>query len=65
MLLPLPKYEIYVTTPSVLTGGLIVNLVVQLGTNAEAEHWKVDLHVFAAEGGSTNIGDLTNGELPT
>lgn len=62
MLLPLPQYEIYVTTPSVLTGGLIVNFVVQLGANAVAEHWKVALYKFT-EDISVNIGDLTGGEL--
>lgn len=49
--------------PSVVTGGLNVKLVVQLGPGAVAANWKIDLYEFIGKDNWTNIGDLTGGEL--
>lgn len=48
--------------PSVITGGLHVKLVAQLGPGAVAANWKVDLYEFVGKDDWTNIGDLTGGE---
>ena len=57
------QFEVYFTLPGVLTAGLAVSVVAQLGASATAGHWKVDLYEFAGKEDWTNIGDLTGGEL--
>lgn len=64
LFLRLPQYEIWTTAPSVVTGGLNVKLVAQLGPRAVAADWQVDLYEFIGKDDWTNIGDLTGGELP-
>ena len=57
------QFDAYFTQPGVLTGGLTVSVVAQLGAGATAANWKVDLFEFIEKEGWTNVGDLTGGEL--
>ena len=58
------QFEVYFTLRGVLTEGLTVSVVAQLGAGATAGHWKVDLYEFVGKDDWTNIGDLTDCELP-
>lgn len=57
------QFEVYFAKQGVLTEGLTVSIVAQLGAGATAGHWKVDLYEFVGKDDWTNIGDLTDCEL--
>lgn len=42
---------------------MTVSIVAQLGADATAGNWKVDLYEFVGKDNWTNIGDLTGGGL--
>ncbi|CAN0283599.1 unnamed protein product [Ascophyllum nodosum] len=53
------EYEIYFTPPSPLVGDIIVSITVQLGADASASHWRVDLFEWIVTNTWTSVGDLT------
>lgn len=55
------QYEMWFKPPSTITGTLTVTIVAQLGPDATAGDWKVDLYEWVEQDKWINIGDLTGG----